>query len=151
LGTPEYWSPEQALGRESDAPTDMYALGCILYLLSSGRLPFEGDDRLSVGLRRAHEDAPSLRSYARDVPERAVALVDALLSRDPARRPDARSAASALGRAEERTLPRSTVALPVRQAPPTIALAAPTVRLASHKTRKKRRWPIPAFGALAGA
>src|SRR5262249_47253290 len=33
LGTPEYWSPEQALGRESEAPADMYALGCILYLL----------------------------------------------------------------------------------------------------------------------
>jgi predicted Ser/Thr protein kinase len=150
LGTPEYWSPEQAVGRESDAATDMYALGCILFLLLSGRLPFEGDDRLAVGLRRAHEDAPSLRTHARDVPESAVSLVDALLSRDPSRRPDAHAAASALAHADEPMLARATVALPVRAEKPTLALAAPTVRLAAHRTKRKRRWPIPAFGALAG-
>ena len=151
LGTPEYWSPEQATGRESDAATDMYALGCILFLLLSGRLPFEGDDRLAVGLRRAHEDAPSLRAHARNVPESAVALVDALLSRDPTRRPDARAAARALAHAEERTLAPSTVVLPLPVEKPTVALSAPTVRLAPHRTRRKRRWPIPVFGALAGA
>src|SRR5580765_4065730 len=68
LGTPEYWSPEQAVGRRSDGATDMYALGCILYLLLSGRLPFEGDDRLAVGLRRAHEDPLSLRTVASGIP-----------------------------------------------------------------------------------
>jgi len=57
LGTPEYWSPELALGRENGAAADLYALGCILFLLLSGRLPFEGEDRLAVGLRRAHDDA----------------------------------------------------------------------------------------------
>ena len=62
LGTPEYWSPELALGRENGAAADLYALGCILFLLLSGRLPFEGEDRLAVGLRRAHDDAPSLQS-----------------------------------------------------------------------------------------
>ena len=50
LGTPEFWSPEQALGRESGTAADMYALGCILYLLLSAHLPFEGDDRLGVGV-----------------------------------------------------------------------------------------------------
>jgi serine/threonine protein kinase len=45
LGTPEYWSPELALGRESGAGADLYALGCILFQLLSGRLPFEGEDR----------------------------------------------------------------------------------------------------------
>ena len=69
LGTPEYWSPEQAMGRRSDEATDMYALGCILYLLLSGRLPFEGDDRLATGLRRAHEDPPSLRHVSLRHPE----------------------------------------------------------------------------------
>src|SRR5438093_7743057 len=38
LGTPEYWSPELALGRESGAAADVYALGCILFLLLSGPL-----------------------------------------------------------------------------------------------------------------
>jgi beta-lactam-binding protein with PASTA domain/predicted Ser/Thr protein kinase len=96
LGTPEYWSPEQALGRDSDEPADMYALGCILYLLLSGHLPFEGEDRLSVGLRRAHEDAPSLRNRLPSAPEPLVQLVDSLLDRDPRRRPVATTVAAAL-------------------------------------------------------
>jgi serine/threonine protein kinase len=66
LGTPEYWSPELALGRENGAAADLYAVGCILFLLLSGRLPFEGEDRLAVGLRRAHDDAPSLQSLLPD-------------------------------------------------------------------------------------
>jgi eukaryotic-like serine/threonine-protein kinase len=97
LGTPEYWSPELALGRESGAAADLYALGCILFLLLSGRLPFEGEDRLAVGLRRAHEDAPSLGALRPEVPETAVALVDSLLARDLQQRPDASVVAALLG------------------------------------------------------
>jgi eukaryotic-like serine/threonine-protein kinase len=98
LGTPEYWSPELALGRESGPETDLYALGCILFLLISGTLPFEGEDRLAVGLRRAHEDAPSLGVVAPNAPKEVVALVDSLLARDPERRPDATVAAEGLGK-----------------------------------------------------
>ena len=64
LGTPEYWSPEQAMGRRSDGATDMYALGCILYLLLSGRCRSR-ETTARDGLRRAHEDPLSLRTLAR--------------------------------------------------------------------------------------
>ena len=96
LGTPEYWSPELALGRENGAAADLYALGCILFLLLSGRLPFEGEDRLAVGLRRAHDDAPSLQAFLPDVRAPVAALVDSLLARDPERRPDATHVADEL-------------------------------------------------------
>ena len=96
VGTPEYWSPEQALGRETGTATDLYALGCILYLLVGGRLPFEGDDRLAVGLRRAHEDAPSLTTLVPEVPSAAADLVNSLLSSDPGGRPDAAATAASL-------------------------------------------------------
>ena len=95
-GTPEYWSPEQALGRETGTATDLYALGCILYLLIGGRLPFEGDDRLAVGLRRAHEEAPSLTTLVPEVPAAAADLVHSLLSTDPGGRPDAAATAALL-------------------------------------------------------
>src|SRR5215831_6974655 len=98
LGTPEYWSPELALGRMTGAEADLYALGCILLLLMSGRLPFEGDDRLAVGLRRVHEDAPSLGVLVRGASQEAVALVDSLLARDPGQRPDAGVATAALAK-----------------------------------------------------
>jgi serine/threonine-protein kinase len=125
LGTPEFWSPEQALGRDSGPAADMYALGCILYLLLSGHLPFEGEDRLAVGLRRAHEDAPSLRTRLPDGPQSLVGLVDSLLERNPERRPDASSAAAALAEPQpaRRAAERPTLALPSEK--PTTFLSAP--------------------------
>jgi eukaryotic-like serine/threonine-protein kinase len=125
LGTPEYWSPEQALGRDSDEPADMYALGCILYLLLTGHLPFEGEDRLSVGLRRAHEDAPSLRTRLPDAPGTLVQLVDSLLDRDPRRRPDASTVAAALAGPLPQAQPaeQPTLALPSEK--PTALLSPP--------------------------
>ena len=103
-GTPEYWAPEQASGEATGPATDLYALGCILYRALSGRLPFEGEDRLATGLRRAHEAAPSLATAAPGAPPEAVELVDRLLARDPARRGTATEAALSLG-ASRATLP----------------------------------------------
>ena len=97
LGTPEYWSPEQARGLESETATDLYALGCLLFWLLAGRTPFEGDDRLAVGLRRAHEAAPSLATFAPDAPRDAAETIDALLAVDPSERPTAVEVLDLLG------------------------------------------------------
>ena len=133
LGTPEYWSPEQALGRDSDGAADMYALGCILYLLLSGHLPFEGDDRLQVGLRRAHEDAPPLREQAPHTLAAAAALVDALLSRNPARRPDART----LGAAIAATLTEPAARLPQSVAAPQSSAGVVTGLLSTNRPTER--------------
>ena len=116
-GTPEYWAPEQAAGEATGPATDVYALGCMLFQLLTGRLPFQGEDRLATGLRRAHEPAPPLASVAPGAPPEAAALVDRLLARDPEARGSATDAAVALG-ARETTLPSSepraaTIATPL--------------------------------------
>src|SRR5262249_28688264 len=148
IGTPEYWSPEQALGRACDAPADMFALGCVLFLLLSGRLPFEGEDRLALGLRRAHEDAPSLRARMPHVPDEAITLVDSLLVRDPAQRPDASTAAAALAAVAHDARSRSAYASVPATIAPTVALPheASTVSL----RRYARRRLLLAFVAAAG-
>jgi serine/threonine-protein kinase len=103
-GTPEYWAPEQAAGDATGPATDLYALGCVLFRLLSGRMPFEGEDRLATGLRRAHEAAPPLALAAPTAPPDAVVLVDRLLSRAPFERGDATAVALSLG-ADPATLP----------------------------------------------
>lgn len=171
IGTPEYWSPEQAMGRDSDGAADVYALGCILFLLLSGKLPFEGDDRLAVGLRRAHEDAPSLEAVLRSAPAMAVTVVDSLLARDPAARLDAAAAAAALEKlapdahtaAELRaalpsraSLEPATVVVPPERptvvtaaAPPTLPLVA--ARAAAPPSRPRLAWRRRVGVAVAAA
>jgi beta-lactam-binding protein with PASTA domain/predicted Ser/Thr protein kinase len=142
LGTPEYWSPEQARGADSETATDMYALGCLLFWLVSGRTPFEGDDRLAVGLRRAHEAAPSLAACAPGAPGDAVELVDALLAPEPADRPTADEVLERLGA----DIPEIAVAAAdaVESAErPTAVFAEPLVTAAieppaRHRSRRSR-------------
>jgi serine/threonine protein kinase len=54
VGTVFYLSPEQALGRALDGRADLYAFGVMLYELSCGRLPFSGDDPLTVISQHLH-------------------------------------------------------------------------------------------------
>ena len=142
-GTPEYWSPEQAAGRMPEPATDVYALGCLLFRLVSGRLPFESDDRLAAGLRRVSEDAPALAAVAPDATAAACALVDSMLARHPRERPTALEVARALGvngasfdtGPTARLRPRAETAL---------TLAAPTRAAGTGPTLARRAKPYRA-------
>ena len=150
IGTPEYWSPEQAMGREQDAASDMYALGCILFLLLTGRLPYEGGDRLAIGLRRVHEDAPSLARLNARVPERVASLVDSLLCRDASRRPGAAATSAALAAVVPQSPPAHVGRRQPVAAEPTEVLPANALTLRA-RTRPRRRRRRAVFAALAAA
>lgn len=88
VGTPAYMSPEQAQGDVPvDARTDLYSLGCILYELATGRLPFEAPV-WHVLLRKHMDEPPVPPSHHRpELPVGWDELILALLEKDPADRP----------------------------------------------------------------
>ena len=87
FGTPEYMSPEQALGAwDADHRSDIYSLGLVAFRALAGRLPFEGATPLAQAAQRAALEPPPLRRLAPDVPVRLAQVIDRCIAREPRRR-----------------------------------------------------------------
>jgi len=87
VGTPRYMAPEQALGWQVDHRADIYAFGCIFFEMLAGHPPFEAPTAQAYLEFHVHAAPPGLDLYLPEAPEALVALVAAMLSKDPARRP----------------------------------------------------------------
>jgi hypothetical protein len=96
LGTPAYMSPEQASGKGVDGRTDLFSLGCVMYRLATGELPFKGTDPISTLMAVAMEQPPAPIQLNREVPPALSGLVMELLAKKPAERPA--SAQDVIGR-----------------------------------------------------
>ncbi|MEY3015053.1 MAG: hypothetical protein RIT45_3788 [Pseudomonadota bacterium] len=90
FGTPRYMSPEQASARAVDARSDLYTVGVILFELLTGRPPFESEAPLSLLLAHVNDAPPAMAEVAPDVaiPADVEALVQRLLAKKPADRPE---------------------------------------------------------------
>ncbi len=87
IGSPGYMSPEQAQALVLRPPADLYAVGCVIFQMLVGRIPFIGDNH-EVLSHHVSTPAPRLAHYARErVPPELDGLVDQLLSKDAQRRP----------------------------------------------------------------
>jgi serine/threonine-protein kinase len=87
-GTPEYLSPEQAGGKEVDYRADLYSLGVILFEMLTGRLPFQADSPFDTMLKHVDHEPPPLDDFIPESPDDLTQLVDELLAKEPAARPD---------------------------------------------------------------
>ncbi|MES1240555.1 MAG: protein kinase, partial [Acidobacteriota bacterium] len=91
IGTCYAMSPEQARGEELDERSDLFSFGALLYEMMTGRSPFRGKDPLTTLERVLHEQPPLLSEIRPDLPLRLSSLVERLLAKDRADRPqDAR-------------------------------------------------------------
>ncbi|MEY9843317.1 serine/threonine protein kinase [Streptacidiphilus sp. BW17] len=86
VGTPQYLSPEQALGKSVDARSDLYSVGCMLFELLTGRLPFESESALGMAYQHVQETPPAPSSMNAAIPPAVDALVARALRKDPAHR-----------------------------------------------------------------
>ncbi len=86
LGTVAYMSPEQAEGKKLDARSDLFSFGSVLYEMVTGRLPFEGVNKISTLSAILHEEPPPLAEVAPDLPAELHKIISRCLRKDPARR-----------------------------------------------------------------
>jgi serine/threonine-protein kinase len=88
VGTPTYMAPEQARGQVTDARTDLYALGCVLYHLLAGEPPFESQSPTDLIIRHATELPTPIRERFPKVvlQPRVESIIDRCLQKDPALR-----------------------------------------------------------------
>ncbi|MFF5423624.1 MULTISPECIES: protein kinase [unclassified Streptomyces] len=83
MGTPQYLSPEQALGKAVDHRSDLYATGCLLYELLALRPPFTGETPLSVVYQHVQDTPVPPSDVTQDVPPELDGLVMRSLAKDP--------------------------------------------------------------------
>ncbi|WP_327321978.1 protein kinase [Streptomyces sp. NBC_01210] len=139
LGTPQYLSPEQALGKPADARSDLYSVGCMLFELATGTLPFDGESTMSVLYQHVQHPAPVPSSINPSLPPAVDAVVARALSKDPEQRyPSAQAMADDIRKI-------AAGGTPTRQLPPHVppTLTADTIsvtfRQATHLPRMSLR------------
>lgn len=141
-GTPHYMSPEQATGSAFDARADLYAVGVILYQLTTGTLPFDGQNSMEVLTRHVNElpEPPRARRPEVSISPEMEALILRALDKNPANRPLTAEAFRAelleigegLRRAQEETAsaaPPAFVSAPAEDTAAVQARALPKSRL----------------------
>jgi serine/threonine-protein kinase len=86
IGTPAYFSPEQAQGQPVDARSDIYSLGCVLYEMLAHHQAFTGDTPVAIAYKQVNETPPPPSAANPDVPPRLDAVVMKCLAKNPANR-----------------------------------------------------------------
>jgi serine/threonine protein kinase len=101
VGTPSYMAPEQTRGERVSDRADIFSLGCVLYRLSTGELPFKGKGPLDIAMAITGSAPTAPTRINPSIPGEVPNLILRLLEKSPDSRPDSRRVAQELGRIEE--------------------------------------------------
>src|SRR5215468_3163996 len=142
IGTAQYLSPEQARGEAVDARSDVYATGCVVYELLTGRPPFVGDNPVSVAYQHVREDAKPPSTINRNITPDIDAIVLKALAKNPANR--YQSAAEMRADLLRAAVGRPVMATPIMREDPTqIVGSAPPVGPYGNRTAAPARVGSP--------
>ena len=86
IGSVHYVSPEQARGEPTDAKSDLYSLGVMMYEMLTGKLPFDDDNAVSVALMQLQSDPIPPRQINPDIPEGLEEIIIKAMQKDPQKR-----------------------------------------------------------------
>ncbi|GIW82152.1 MAG: hypothetical protein KatS3mg105_3959 [Gemmatales bacterium] len=149
VGTPAYMAPEQARGQDVDCRCDLFSLGCVIYHMATGDVPFKGNDPMSTVVAVTVNRATPLCEKDATMPPALSQLVDELLEKQPQRRPE-----SAREVAERLALLQSELSHVANTVP--LTPATNESRLARSSTGWYRQlatqamWLLVGIGALLG-
>ncbi len=136
-GTPRYMSPEQVESKPLDHRSDLYALGLILYEMTTADLPFESESVLQAMYQRVTQSPKNPKALNPDLPDYLVHIIMRCLEKDPDQRyQHARDILTDLDRGE------ST---------PAVAAATPAPAIAAPKSKNRIVWTIAAAAVVAVA
>ncbi len=82
VGSVHYFSPEQAQGLAVTAQSDIYSLGIVFYEMLTGKVPFDGNNAVSVARKQVEEQAPPLKTYWPDAPDALQKIIDKALAKN---------------------------------------------------------------------
>ncbi len=140
VGTPAYMAPEQANGETVDARVDLFSLGCVLYHMTTGGLPFPGKTQTAVLRAVAEHQPPAPHEVQPGTPPALSALILQLLAKDPNHRPALAREVREVLRKLEAGEPVHGIAVPPAL-PPARCLPAPP-------TKPRFRWAVAATGLV---
>jgi eukaryotic-like serine/threonine-protein kinase len=87
MGSPDYMAPEQGAGLEATVASDVYAVGCIVYEMLAGRLPFKGRNAIDVLMQKGAREAERVTTHRPEVPPPLAEVLARCLMRSPQDRP----------------------------------------------------------------
>jgi serine/threonine protein kinase/beta-lactam-binding protein with PASTA domain len=82
IGSVHYFSPEQAKGSYTDAKSDIYSVGVVMYEMLTGRVPFDGDSPISIAIMQIQNNPPSLKEFNISVPLALESVIMKAMNKD---------------------------------------------------------------------